>query len=798
MKFLILDGSSLIYRAFYALPLLHTAKGDYTNAIFGFSTMLVRLLKDFDPDCVCNCLDASRKTFRTELFPDYKATRDKTPAELLSQIEPIKELCASLGIKNISIQNFEADDLIGTLAVQAADSEIDTAIVTGDRDSLQLLRKNLRVFFTKKGTQNLKVYNEETFLEEFKFQPRQLIDFKALQGDKSDNIPGIPTIGEKTAANLLISHDNLENIFANINEIQPKKVRDKLIAFEDQARLSKQLATINCHVPDLKFDPNEFKLQVDFSRLAEFCRRYELNKPLKQFHDLFAFRLNFDLSQQNQANLFDYESESTSEAVDSVQDENITYVRDLKSLLHREPEIESQLSNFFDISLANYLLYPDDSSRSKKIPERLNSEQMLQLGRKLKSSLESENLVQLYEKIELPLIPVLARMEKIGVLVDKSQIREKSLEIGKQINELIEEIYFLADEKFNINSTHQLGRILFEKLQLPPTKKTKTGYSTDVEVLESLKSQHPIIEKILDYRMLTKMKSTYLDGISALINPRTGRVHTKFHQTIAATGRLSSSDPNLQNVPIRTEIGRSIRALFIPGENFDYLLSADYSQIELRLLAHMSSDENFIRSFLSNEDIHARTAAEVFNVKIEEVNSDLRRRAKAVNFGIVYGISDYGLSKDLHISRKEAGEYISKFYERYSGVKNFLDDTIAFARENGYTQTLFGRKRQLPAISSPNFYTRSVAERMAMNSPIQGTAADIIKLAMIRVDDRLRRENLQSRIILQVHDELVFEVTTDEIESVEKIIHDEMEHVVELKIPLPVDIHIGKNWAEAK
>lgn len=795
MKFLVLDGSSLIYRAFYALPMLQTTRGDFTNAIFGFSAMLVRLLKDFDPDLAVNCLDASRKTFRTELFSDYKAHRDKTPDELLSQIQPIIELCQSLGIKTVSKQNYEADDLIGTLATQSAQLGIDTVIVTGDRDALQLLQPNLRVFFTRKGTQNLKIYDESSFQKEFFITPQQLIDLKALQGDKSDNIPGVPSVGSKTATVLIEEYGDIDNLFARIETVTPR-IKSKLLEHEKQIRLSKQLATIDQNVPALQFNPDEFKMQVDFKRLAEFCRYYELNKPLEHFKDLFSFRLNFDPTIEDQTlDLFSVQ-QTQAEPVDEVRDGDLIFMRDFKTILQLEPDRISQIDRILDLGIINYLVYPDESTRTKKIPERLSEDQMLSLGRKLKSELESQNLEKLYRSIELPLVPILAKMESVGVRVDGDSIVRKSQEIGKDLDALIEEIYSLAGEKFNINSTKQLGSILFEKLKLPTQKKTKRGYSTDVEVLESLKNHHPIVEKLLDYRTLTKLKSTYLDGISALIDPDSGRVHTKFHQTIAATGRLSSSDPNLQNVPVRTEIGRSIRELFIPGEEFDALLSADYSQIELRLLAHMSGDENFIRSFIAGEDIHARTAAEVFGIPIEEVTPELRRHAKAVNFGIVYGISDYGLSKDLKISRREAGSYIARFYARYPRVKQFLDETIKFARNTGFTETLFGRRRTLPALQSSNFYTRSVAERMAMNSPIQGTAADIIKLAMIRVADRLSREKLRSRIILQVHDELVLEVVADEIELVSELVRDSMENVCELKIPLLVDIHVGKNWAE--
>ena len=864
-RFVILDGSSLLFRAFFALPPLTAPTGEYTNAIFGFANMLLKLWEDWHPDYLVIAFDKGKKTFRTELYPDYKGTRDKTPAELLGQIPLLHDFAAALGMPFIERAGYEADDIIGTLATQAAGAGLDALVVTGDRDALQLVRPNLRVMLTKKGISQLAVYDEATFTEEYQLPPIRLIDLKGLMGDTSDNIPGVPGVGPKTATKLLVAYGSLENVFTHKAEVSGKKLQERLTTYEEQARLSKVLATINCQVPDLTLSLDDAVATPDSEKLTSFCHRYGLAAILSRAGKVF----NLDSREKS---LPEYGGSETTEAAKTVEvlpitpealdtmkradylavsaqfqgrapflspvslvvacAEGVFFVDaqagvlshvldvieaapevilfDLKSYGHAGIQFRGKI---LDAKLAEYLLHPESSIYSvasllteffpeTALPEEMDdafkAKGLLRLHDPLMEKLRSLSLWQLYETVERPLVPVLVRMEQTGVFVNRQHLAEKAEEVGHRIDEIQQDIYTLAGTSFNIKSTKQLGEILFERLGLPPVKKTKTGYSTNAEVLEALKFQHPIIEQVLSYRLWTKLKSTYLDAIGDLIRPESGRVHTSFNQTVTATGRLSSSDPNLQNIPVRTEEGRQIRALFEPGEGFDYLLSADYSQIELRLLAHMSGDESFIDAFRRGQDIHARTAAEVFHLPLEDVTPELRRRAKAVNFGIVYGISDYGLSRDLHISRKEAASYIEEYFTRYPGVKTFLDKMVEEAHATGAVTTLFGRRRELPAIKSHNFNQRTLAERMAMNTPIQGTAADIIKLAMIRADKALQDAGAKSRILLQVHDELVLEVPAAEVAEVTEILREAMEHVVQLSVPLLIEVKAGKNWAEAK
>ncbi|MBQ1867672.1 DNA polymerase I [Selenomonas sp.] len=869
-RFVILDGSSLMYRAFYALPPLTDSLGEPTNAIFGFSNMLTKLLGELNPDALVIAFDKGKKTFRTERYPEYKGTRDKTPEELLAQIPLLHEFAAAFGVSFIEKERYEADDIIGTLATKAAAAGHDVMVVTGDKDALQLVRPNLRVMLTKKGISELKAYDEEVFREEYGFEPIRLIDLKGLMGDTSDNIPGVPGVGPKTATKLLLEYGTLENVLENIEAISGKKLKERLTENRDQAVLSKELATIELQVPDMELTMDDYAIMPDHAAMKKFCDRYELKGVWKNFIKLYGesdgglfagmeiqeaapVDLSYDEWEEKQAAAALAKAESvavcgiftgrvpfeqlsravvvTSPAGDTglialdspagqqllrffEADKPATFY-ELKQYYHAG--IKAQ-SSFFDIKLADYLLHPELSKYElsnlshqyfpgQSVPESFADEVsqavwtaklIAKLQPKLAAELEELGMKKLYDEIELPLVEVLAAMEQNGVYVNRKNLEEKAAEVGKKIEEIQQDIYTLAGTEFNINSPKQLGEVLFERLELPPTKKTKTGYSTNAEVLESLRYQHPIIEQILAYRMWTKLKSTYLDAIGELIHPESGRVHTSFNQMVTATGRLSSSDPNLQNIPVRTEEGKTIRALFEPGEGYDYLLSADYSQIELRLLAHMSGDESFIDAFCQNQDIHARTASEVFGVPLAEVTPTLRSRAKAVNFGIVYGISDYGLSRDLHIPKKEAASYIDSYFARYPGIRKFMDDTVAAAHETGCVTTLYGRRRELPAIKSRNFMQRSLAERMAMNTPIQGTAADIIKLAMIEAYHRLQDAGVKSRILLQVHDELVLETTEKERETVSKILKESMEQVAKLSVPLLIDIHSGKNWAEAK
>ena len=873
-KFAVLDGSSLFFRAFYALQLPPNARGVHTNAVHGFAMMLVKLLRELAPTQIVIAFDKSRTTFRTALYPAYKGTRDKTPEELITQIPLLKELAKSLGIPFLEMDDYEADDIIGTLATQAAGAGTETVVVTGDRDALQLIRDGLTVLLTKKGIRETHAYDTAAFEEEYGFAPIRLIDMKGLMGDSSDNIPGVPGVGPKTATKLLLEYGTIENVLDHATEVSGKKLSASLVEYRDQALLSKQLATIECNVPELRYEAEGFRMQPDRTTLEAFCKEYELRTVGRMFSEyLGAADVSADAVEQS---LFGAEDASPqpSLAAEELTAADLEPLRgaeeiavaalfggtapfvqvellalsygseqrlvradsahfgEVRAILAERPVVlwnakryaQAGLSvgaNIFDLELADYLLRPEESKRDIEraafarlgtLPEMLDNltddrhamreaQVAARLSRPMQKALEEAGLMRLNQEIELPLVPVLATMERTGIYVNRAALERERTAANARIDALAEEIHALAGTEFNISSPKQLGEVLFERLDLAAgskIKKTKTGYATNAETLEELKERHPIVSKVLTYRMWTKLRSTYLEGIGALIRPETGRVHTSFNQTVTATGRLSSSDPNLQNIPVRTEEGRAVRALFEPGEGYDVLLSADYSQIELRILAHMSGDATLIDAFRSGQDIHARTASEVFGVPIDSVTGEQRRRAKAVNFGIVYGLSDFGLARDLGISRKEAAGYIERYFERYHGVREFLDKTIADAHTNGSVTTLYGRRRDLPAINSRNFMQRSFAERMAMNTPIQGTAADLIKIAMIRADEALRAADVRSRILLQVHDELVLEVVADEIAQVSDILCTAMSGAAELAVPLAVDVHTGKNWAEAK
>ena len=824
-KFLIIDGSSIFYRAFYAMPTLTAPNGVPTGALTGFANILLKVLREQSPDLIAVALDTAKKTFRNEIFSEYKATRQSMPDDLSAQLPLLKEFIDVLGIKSCAANGYEADDIIGMLTAQACEN-FSVDILTGDRDALQLINATTNVLLNKKTS--VERYDEKKFFDEYGFAPALLVDFKGLSGDTSDNIPGVKGIGAKSATSLIQTFGTVENVLARRAEVTSKKIRAALENFADDAVKSKRLAQIVRNVPNITFDAKNFTFTPDIARVDDFCRRYALKVALKKIHELFGEPLTSDAeplltTQTTDALPIDMEKIFAAETLTIAQhDTNHFTIKifggeifetdnpddvqrifddfngkiilcDVKNFLRN---FNVDLSKIFDAELAAYLLNPEKDKSERDSELYIGNVAMLEkIAPRYEKLLDDENLTRLYREMELPLTKVLARMEKRGVFVDAAQLKKKSVEMSGRINALIEKIYDLAGETFNINSPKQLADVLFVKLKLPPIKKTKTGYSTNAEVLEELKDRHAIVAAILDFRALTKLKSTYLDGLGKLIGSD-GRIHTNFNQTVTATGRLSSSYPNLQNIPVRTDEGREIRALFEPGNGYDCILSADYSQIELRLLAHMSGDENLIDAFKRGQDIHARTAAEVFGVPLDAITADLRRKAKAVNFGIVYGISDYGLSQNLGISRKEAGEYITRYFERYPGVKNFMDTTIAKAREVGYVTTMFGRRRTLPAINDRNFNVRSFAERTAMNTPIQGTAADIIKLAMIRAEENLR--GLESRIIIQVHDELVLEAKTSELVDAERILRAAMENVVKLSVPLIVDVHSGKNWSSAK
>ena len=773
-KFLLIDGSSLFYRAFYAMPVLTAANGKMTGALVGFANMLLKFIDEIRPSAVAVALDVGKKTFRNEMFADYKGTREQMPPELAVQFPMLNDFADALGIKTVGKENFEADDIIGTLAVQAAKQNFEVIIATGDRDALQLIEQNISVILLKTASNSV-LCDLTTFADEYNFEPEFLVDYKGLCGDKSDNIPGVKGIGDKTAKKLIAQFSTIENIFEHINAVGSKSLRQKLLDGKEAALMSKRLAMINREVPNVEFKPDEFTVKPDLQRADDFCNQLNLNAVKKKIHSIFDAEDNLfgDGSHYEEEILPPY-------AVD------LPFVFNLKNIYHADINLPSDEP--YDVELMNYLLEPGAGISLRP--------SLKDVGSKMLERLRAEHLLDLYNKIEFPLVKVLADMEERGVYVNVERLEQKSLEMSDRIAALEQNIYELADQRFNINSPKQLAEVLFDKLQLTPIKKTKSGFSTDAEVLSELVNEHPIINALIDYRSVSKLKSTFIDGIKPLIDPKTGRVHTHFNQTVTMTGRLSSSDPNLQNIPVRTAEGREIRSLFEAGEGFNCLLSADYSQIELRLLAHMSGDENLIDAFNRGQDVHARTAAEVFGLPIEEVTPELRRKAKAVNFGIIYGLSDYGLSKGLNISRKEAAEYIEKYFARYPDIKKYLDKTIEFARLNGYVTTLFGRRRSLPLINDRNYNQRALAERMAMNTPIQGTAADIIKIAMIETEKNLAP--LKSRMILQVHDELVIEVAADELEQVKEIVRRSMENAANLKVKLETDIAFGRNWSETK
>ncbi|GAB6138224.1 DNA polymerase I [Halanaerobaculum tunisiense] len=842
----LLDGNSLTYRAFYALPdTLTTAEGTVTNAVFGFTRMLLSLIDKQEPDLLGVAFDAPGATFRHEEYEEYKANRKETPDKLKHQFGLAKEVLNSLEIPTFEIEGLEADDLIGTLAKEAAQAGYQVTIVTGDRDALQLIDENIRVMYTKRGISNIVDYNLAQFREDYELEPYQLVDKKALMGDKSDNIPGVDGIGDKTSTKLLKEFTTLEGVLSNIDQVGGKKRKEKLRAQGDTARLSKRLATIkvDCQLEidfaelvlsdlntkaaydlftDLEFNSllsylggHESLASVDLKKVETQAQLEELTLPPK-----IALKLDLTgakLDQELQGVVVGTPEQTY--YLDLEEEELLDYLAativDKKLMMYQAKEelrylLQQGITDFklaFEPLLADYLLHPsqekDDllavikGQLQKSLPEvegrellavQLNS--LFALEDKMISKLEENNLLELFEEIELPLVRILAQVELKGIQVSKEELIKLSQELESKIKDLEQEAYNLAGEEFNLNSPQQLGKILFEKLELPVIKKTSTGnYSTSAEVLDKLEGKHEIIPLISDYRSFTKLKSTYVDPLEDYINQATGRIHTNFNQRITATGRLSSTEPNLQNIPIRTEEGRKIRRVFVAPEG-KKLLAADYSQVELRVLAHISQDERLQAAYQQDLDIHTQTAKELFGICTDQT----RRKAKAVNFGIAYGISDWGLADRLDISNREAKEYIELYFSRYPQVKEYIDKTITQAKEQGYVTTIFDRKRYLPEINSRNYHKRQFAERTAINTPIQGSAADIMKLAMIDVADALAEQDLASDILLQVHDELVLEVPEQEIEEVTELVTGQMEQTVDLDVPLKVDAKLGANW----
>ena len=867
-RLLILDSNSLLNRAFYAIPELTTSEGIHTNAVYGFVNMLFKMKEELKPDYIVAAFDKKGPTFRHTEYENYKLGRKKMPPELAEQFPIVKEILNLLSITIYELGGFEADDIIGSLAKKAEEDNIEVFIVTGDRDALQLASNNINVVITKKGVSETVVYNYNNFIEEFGVTPTQFIDVKGLMGDKSDNIPGVPGVGEKTAYKLIQTYGSIEEVLNNIDNISGKKLKDNLETYREQAIFSKKLATIMTEVP-IEFDLDDIKSQAGFNKegLKKIFLKLQMKTILDKFYkdedgeeeievivlkcidniDSFVelskglkdnIYISFDIKNSNryseialeniyisteQENYFikfdQISKESSEDAILALK--NIMEDKEVNKVIHNAKALITILNKLgitinsfeFDTAIAAYLinsarssydllslineyLGEDVNGNDDEIKCRINSKLKL-IYKILKDKIKEENMEELYYEVEHPLIFVLSSMESLGFKINKSILDDLAIKFKEEITKTEKEIFDLAEEEFNINSPKQLGKILFEKLDLPIIKKTKTGYSTNSEVLEKLQDKHEIIPKITYYRQITKLNSTYVEGLKNVIDID-GKIHTTFNQTVTTTGRLSSTEPNLQNIPIKYEMGREIRKVFIPNEEEDILLSCDYSQIELRVLAQMSQDKNMIDAFTNHSDIHRTTASEVFKVPLEEVTSLMRSRAKAVNFGIVYGISDFSLSQDLHITKKEASEYMAIYFDRYPNIKSYLDSLIEQAKEKGFVLTILNRRRFIPEIKSSNKIVKSLGERLSMNAPIQGSAADIIKAAMVKVYNKLNELKLRSEIILQVHDELILNVKKDELDIVKKLVKEEMENVLQMDVPLEVDINVGKTWYEAK
>ncbi|PRO64311.1 DNA polymerase I [Alkalicoccus urumqiensis] len=873
-KLVLIDGNSIAYRAFFALPLLNNDKGVYTNAVYGFTTMLLKVLEEEKPTHMMVAFDAGKTTFRHDTYSSYKGTREKTPPELAEQLPVMRELLDAFSIPYEEIENYEADDIIGTLSRHASDAGWETTIFTGDKDLLQLVDKHTTVTLTKKGITNVEAYDPDALHERYGLRPDQIVDMKGLMGDSSDNIPGVPGIGEKTALKLLAAYDTVEGVYEHIDEISGKKMKQNLSENEEQARMSRKLAEIYRTAPvqtELaalaweQGDPKTIKAffeEMGFQSLLGRIPGLEEEKPeeLADIDVKKAEELRPEMLTEGTALVVESLEENYHHAVMigvALANENGTWVLDpsacTESDLFREWAENEERTKWvfdakravvtlgwedvflsgitFDVQMASYLLDPGASShdiaaitsrrsgmqvqvdeqvygKGKKQAVPPEEELVQHLGRKaaaarelkpiLEKELKQNEQLALLTDLEMPLSVILGRMERHGVAVDEKELHRIGESLTERLAEMEKTIYSLAGTEFNINSPKQLGEILFEKLGLPVLKKTKTGYSTSADVLEKLEPEHEIISSILTYRQLGKLNSTYIEGLLKSVHSKTGRIHTRFNQALTQTGRLSSTDPNLQNIPIRLEEGRKIRKAFIPTSSGEVILAADYSQIELRVLAHMAQDTSLIEAFNQGMDIHTKTAADVFGVSPEDVDSNMRRTAKAVNFGIVYGISDYGLSQSLGITRKEAAAFIETYLKNYPGVQDYMESSKAFARENGYVTTMMNRRRYLPEITSKNFNQRSFAERTAMNTPIQGTAADIIKQAMVDMSRALDESGLSGTMLLQVHDELIFETPEKEAEKLSRLVAETMEKTVSLDVPLKVDVSYGSTWYDAK
>ena len=868
-KIVLIDGHSILNRAFYGLPDLTNAEGLHTNAIYGFLTIMFKLLEEEKPEYLTVAFDVHAPTFRHKMYAEYKGTRKPMADELRQQVPVIKEVLHAMGVKTIECAGLEADDLIGTLSNRCENEGMEVTVISGDRDLLQLATEHVKIRIpkTKQGKTEIEDYYAKDVEERYQVTPKEFIDLKALMGDTADNIPGVPSIGEKTATKIITQYHSIEEAHEHVDELKPPRASKALSEHWDLAVLSKELAMINVKA-DFPYELSEAKLgnlyteeaYIFFQKLEfkNLLSRFDVSAPANKVED--GFKIITSKSEAEKV-FVQAEEASTIGAVIFKDLENVLPLfadqaglggiglcfskeesycikveKDITgewllkkladvaekaetyAMFHLKESMEQvtirNQANCFDISVAAYLLNPlknnytwEDVAREhlglmidEKIDQDMKAcyESYVNYAsvEVLRQKLRDTKMDTLFRDIEMPLVFTLFDMEQNGIRVEADALKQYGDQLAGKIAELEKEIYEEAGETFNINSPKQLGVVLFENMKLPGGRKTKTGYSTAADVLEKLAPEHPVVAKILEYRQYTKLKSTYADGLANYIQDD-GRIHGKFNQTITATGRISSTEPNLQNIPVRMELGRLIRKVFIPEEGYRFV-DADYSQIELRVLAHCSGDEHLIQAYKEQSDIHRITASQVFHIPFDEVTPQQRRNAKAVNFGIVYGISSFGLSQDLSITRKEAAKYIDDYFATYPGIKTFLDHAVTHAKEEGYVVTLFGRRRPVPELSSSNFMQRSFGERVAMNSPIQGAAADIIKIAMIRVNQRLKDQKMKSRLVLQVHDELLIEAYEPELDEVQNILKEEMEHAAELKVPLEIDMHTGDNWYEAK
>ena len=885
----LIDGNSILNRAFYgtmATKMLMTEDGTYTNAIYGFLNIMFKIIEDIKPEYMVVTFDLKAPTYRHKLYSEYKANRKGMPNELASQMPILKEILKAMNVKVIEKEGYEADDIIGTLAKWGQRKNLEVTILTGDRDSFQLIDEHIKVRIphTTQGKTETEDFNVEKVLEKYGLPPKSLIEIKGLAGDASDNIPGVPGVGEKTAITLIKDYKNIEGVYKHIDKLKGK-LKEKMQQNEEQAYLSRTLGIINTKAPIEKKLSDMKIVEWDKQKVVEIFTRLKLNRFIERFglekQQVESQTLDIQCEEITEENILTLQKEIEdskkiyyyiiekqeegygilNKAIEGItiyseKEDKVYLVKDmtkLKNIFENKDivkigykqkkdyillkQIGIQTKNLmFDIEIAGYLL---NSNINKYTLEYLSEEYLkldvttylkntepeqkqltlfeqyenqentiskknyiyayliYKLYSILTSKMEETDTLQLFNQIEMPLIEVLADMQYQGINVDKKKLLEFGDELKTRLNELTKEIYELAGEEFNINSPKQLGEVLFEKLKLPMAKKNKTGYSTGVEILEKLKTTHPIIEKLLEYRQIGRLNSTYVEGLVPYINNKTHKIHSSFHQTVTATGRISSTDPNLQNIPTRYELGKNLRKVFKPGRG-KIFIDADYSQIELRVLAHISNDEHMIEAFNHDEDIHKQVASKVFNVPIEKVTKKQRTRAKAVNFGIVYGITDFGLAEQIGIPRKEAKQYIEQYLEKYKGIKQFMENIVEKAKKENYVETLFHRRRYVPEINSNNYMVRQFGNRIAMNTPIQGTAADIMKLAMINIYNRLNEKNLESKIILQVHDELLIEAKPEEKQEVEEILKQEMENVISLKVPLKIDIEEGKSLYDAK